>query len=187
MRDPVERPILRLGEVILHLARHDVRWVLTGSVVLAACDVAIEPNDVDVTPELSRDNLCRLGRALEEIGAVPACTPGWAAGPAIDQCRAWRPAAAEASLDHLFVTDLGMIDVVPRLCGLYEELMPSAAIVEVGGVPLAVCEPLAVLARLDGLARRKDLERARVYAQLRDRSVLAVRVERLEQLAATRR
>jgi hypothetical protein len=56
----MERPALQLGAVIAHLAAHEVRWVLTGSFVLAACGASIAPDDLDVTPALDPETLERL-------------------------------------------------------------------------------------------------------------------------------
>ena len=63
MHDPTARPAPRIGAVVELLAGHGVRWVLTGSCVLAACGAPIAPNDVDVTPDLTPDNLVRLAGA----------------------------------------------------------------------------------------------------------------------------
>jgi hypothetical protein len=53
------------------------------------------------------------------------------------------------------VTRLGMIDVPPRLCGTYAELVGQAARVDIGGVPVQVSALTEVLSRLQGRTRRK--------------------------------
>lgn len=63
----------------------------------------------------------------------------------------------ERHLDRLFVTRLGMVDVPPRLCGTYDELIGEATTVEVAGVPVRVCDPDQVLVRLQGRTWTKDL------------------------------
>lgn len=152
------------------LAKYEVRWVLTGSAVLAIYGADLVPNDLDVTPALDPDNLQRLAGALSEVNAVPAHVPGWPPGLTLDQCRGWHPyPASEANLDHLFVTSLGMLDVPPRVCGTYEQLIPQSVTVDIAGVPVSVCDPREVLARLDGRTRPKDLQRAAIYQQLLSR------------------
>jgi hypothetical protein len=168
--------------VVALLGEHDVQWILTGSFVLAACGAAIVPNDVDVTPALDPDNLRRLARSLEAIAAVPAYLPR--SGPTLADCLAWTPTPTEANLDHLFVTSVGMVDVVPRLCGRYDELIATAVIVEVRGVRLVLCEPSRVLAIHDDRTRAKDLARAEAFAALRRQPTLAVQSARLAQLVA---
>lgn len=183
--DPTARPRPRLLPMLRLLADHDVRWVLTGSAVLAIYGADIVPNDLDVTPSLALDNLSRLARALTEASAIPAFVPEWRADQTVEWCRRWRPEpATEQHLDHLFVTRLGMLDVPPRLCGSYDELLPLAATVEVGGVPVRVCHPREVLDRLDGRDRAKDRERAHLYAAMRGRGAEALAPTGVDRLLA---
>lgn len=149
------------------LAEHNVRWVLTGSAVLAVYGADLVPNDLDVTPALGPDNLQCLADALSEVNAIPAYVPDWARRPTLEQCRAWHPSpATEANLDHLFVTSLGMLDVPPRVCGTYDELIGQATVVDIAGVPVPVCDPSEVLSRLAGRTRPKDLQRADTYQKM---------------------
>jgi hypothetical protein len=168
-------PTPQLGLLCLHLAEHGVRWVLTGSFVLAACDERIVPRDVDVTPALDEENLVRLSRAMAALRPKDARENG----PTL------RPAATETDLDLLFLTDLGLVDIVPRMCGLYTELLAGAATVDVAGIPLSVCDPSQVLRRLEGrtLKLTQHLGRAEIYEELRARPALAVRPERFLALA----
>jgi hypothetical protein len=166
--DPQARPALQVGAVVRLLAEHRVEWVLTGSAVLVLYGAALTPGDLDVTPALGSENLDRLAAALTDLRAVPAYVPGWAPGPSLAQCRAWRPEpATEQHLDHLFVTRLGMVDVPPRLCGTYDELLPGARTVRIAGVRVDVCDPEEVLRRLDGRHRAKDESRRGTYARVR--------------------
>lgn len=168
--DPEARPPLRPRAIVASLAKARVEWVLTGSVVLVAYGAELVPGDLDVTPALDEPNLARLGEILRDLGARPAYVPDWAPGPDLDRCAAWSPDPATVErLDHLFVTPLGMLDVVPRLCGTYDELRGEATLMPLGGVPVAVCHPGEVLARLTGRTRDKDLRRAAAYATVRAR------------------
>lgn len=146
------------------LHEYGVRWVLTGSAVLAAYGADLTPNDLDVTPDLDPGNLDRLADALRSVEAIPAHVPEWSNGTTVEQCRSWQAwPATEQNLDHLFVTRLGMLDVPPRLCGSYTELIPEATTVYMAGLPVRVCDPSEVLSRLEGRTRAKDIERAKVY------------------------
>lgn len=152
------------------LADHAVDWVLTGSTVLAAYGADITPNDLDITPALDSRNLHRLAAALRALAAVPAFTPGWRADFTVESCRSWRPEpATEQQLEYLFVTRLGMLDVPLRMCGSYEELLPTASRIEIGGIPVQVCDPREVLARVMALTSPKHQARAAAYAAVADR------------------
>ncbi len=148
-------------------------WVLTGSTVLTIYGGKLVPNDVDVTPALSSGNLERLAAVLGDIKAVPAFVPTWSKGLSLEACKEWTPIpATEQNLDHLFVTRLGMVDVPPRLCGEYDQLIEQAVRIDIGGVPVMVCAVEEVLGRLRGRRRPKDVERAAVYEEV-ERSAVA--------------
>lgn len=56
--------------IVAILRSHEVRFVVIGGFALELWDVAIQPTvDVDVTPEMSRQNLRRLADALNELEA----------------------------------------------------------------------------------------------------------------------
>ena len=165
--DPTARPALRFAAVVAALVEHRVEWVLTGSCVLAAYGAELNPNDVDVTPALDPANLARIAAMLDDLGARPAYLPNWPESPTLEACAAWTPARpTEEHLDHLYVTSLGMIDIVPRLCGTYHDLLPTATTTRVAGHPVRVCDPAEVLARLEGRSRPKDLLRRLQYAEV---------------------
>jgi len=73
--DPLDRPPLQLEAMLGVLAEHEVQWVLSGSVALAAYGARIEPNDLDVVPATDPTNLRRLARVLRDLAAVPAHHP----------------------------------------------------------------------------------------------------------------
>jgi len=170
MTDPTKRPAPQIPAIVQALAGHRVRWIMTGSAVLTTYGADLSPNDLDVTPELSAGNLERLARLLGRIDARPAYEPTWAPGPTLTECEAWRPEpAVEHQLDHLLVTQLGMVDIVPRLCGTFEDLAARASLVRVAGSEVLICDPADVLARLVGRDRAKDRRRRAVYADLERR------------------
>jgi hypothetical protein len=166
------------------LAEHDVRYVVTGSVAALLHGVALEPGDLDVTPALDRENLERLARALEAIGARqdPEEPFGrWETGeggerrwvqfePTADDIEArarWRPDPDEpASFDRLLCSRLGAIDVVPEVAGTYDELRPRATQIERGGVRVWVESVPDQLATLTVPRRSKDAARVRALRAL---------------------
>ncbi|HEX6497983.1 MAG TPA: hypothetical protein VF054_03015 [Micromonosporaceae bacterium] len=171
MLDPTARPQVRLVPLVRFLAEREIEWVLTGSTVLALHGGRLVPNDLDVAPRLDGDNLQRLAEALDDLDAVPAFVPEWGDMSGPEECRSWTPRpATEQNLDHMYVTRLGMVDVVPRICGRYDELVEHATTVDIAGVPVAVCALSAVLDRLRGRGRAKDVQRAAIYADLEQRS-----------------
>lgn len=143
---------------------------MSGSTVPALYGAGLEPNDLDVVPDLEPANLGRLARLLIDVEAIPAYVPEWANGPSLDECRAWRPEPATAEqLDHLFVTTLGMIDIPPSITGTYERLTAGGTTLIIAGVDVLVCHPTEVLDRLPAKQRAKDIARAEIYTDLRHR------------------
>ena len=81
----------------------------------------------------------------------------------------WWGSNAEEQLDHLLVTRLGLLDIVPRLCGTYEELMQQAIRIDAFGYELHMCDPHEVLRKMPERPRRKDERRAAQLQEVRDR------------------
>jgi hypothetical protein len=140
-RPPDVPALLRL------LNEHGVRYVVTGSGAALLHGVDLVPGDLDVTPALDGENLERLAAVLEAIGARP--DPGgfghWGEDrrwvrrePTPEELAAKPDPANPDSFDHLYESDLGAFDVVPRLVGTYDELRARA--VEVDGVWVAALE-----------------------------------------------
>jgi hypothetical protein len=164
--DPESRPELDLMGVVAALARHRVRWVLTGSLVLAAYGAEIEPGDIDVTPALDEANLQALAHMADELDAIPAHVPDWPRCPPLGWHRRWSPwPATVENLDHLLVTTVGMVDLVPSLCGTFESLAPEATRLRVGDHRVLIADPTSVLARVG--QRRKDDARADEFNRMR--------------------
>ncbi|OZM75043.1 hypothetical protein CFN78_02350 [Amycolatopsis antarctica] len=125
---------------------------------------------------------------MREIHAVPAYFPDWADGPSLSWCLRWRPdPLTPRRLDHLLVTDLGLLDLPPRLTGTHAGLRRGATRHPVAGTGVWICDPAEVLGRLDGSARRKDAARAEEYAALRARAPLAPTPEGLARLGSLNR
>lgn len=60
---------LNLEHIVRTLAQHRVRFVVIGAFAALAHGSPFPTEDVDVTPEQSRDNLARLSDALHELNA----------------------------------------------------------------------------------------------------------------------
>ena len=152
------------------LRSHEIRWIMTGSTVLAAYSADLSPNDLDVMPALDAQNLRRVAALLVELDAIPIHKPEWKDSLTVEQCRAWKPEPAiEEQLDRLLVTTLGLLDVVPRLCGTYEELKQQAISIDAFGYEILMCDPHEVLRKMPERPRKKDRRRAAQLQEVRDR------------------
>lgn len=150
------------------LDRHGVRWVLSGSLVLIAYGATFFPGDLDFTPALDEANREAIADLAADVDAIPLHDPGWSKCPPIEWHDTWQPRPATVeNLDHLLVTDVGLLDIVLRMCGTYEELAPDSAPIEVGGHIVFVADPRTVLDRLDGRSRPKDVVRRQQVDQIR--------------------
>lgn len=164
------------------LERHDVRFVITGSVAARLHGVALEPRDLDIVPDLEPGNLARLFRVLDEIEATPEGFGHWEtedggrqrwiveeAPP--ERLARWRPDAADlASIDHLYMTRHGDFDVVPVLTGAYGALRRGAVAKEVSGMGVLVAGIDDLLTPLAAAGRPRHLERAARLREIRDRA-----------------
>jgi hypothetical protein len=150
------------------LDHHGVRWVLSGSLVLIAYGATFVAGDLDITPALDEENLEAIAALAGDVHAIPLHDPEWSKCPPLEWHYAWQPRPATVeNLDHLLVTDVGLLDIVPTLCGTCEELVPGSSRLEVGGQSIRVADPRTVLGRLDGRSRPKDLVRRRQVDQMR--------------------
>jgi hypothetical protein len=162
-RDPITPPPLQPVGLIRALAAADVRWILNGSAALHAAGVdEVIPGDLDIVPDVSIGNLRRLGHVLERLDAVPHAVPKWEFGLTIEDVKRWRPRpACEANLNHRFVTEHGILDVVPRLTGTFEELQIRAWPGHLMGAAVLVADLEPILTRLRHSSRHKDQQRWR--------------------------
>ena len=160
MLDPQSRPKLDLAAALDALDRHRVRWVLTGSLVLISYGARLEPGDLDITPSLEPENLEAIAELATELQAIPLHEPTWPQCPPLEWHYEWVPIPPTVeNLDHLLVTSVGRLDIVPELCGSYDELAPGASPMIVGGHEVLVADPRSVLDRLMGRNRAKDQAR----------------------------
>ena len=62
-------PESETGSILATLLEHRVRFVLIGGLAAVAHGSPFPTEDVDITPDVSRDNLGRLSGALDELRA----------------------------------------------------------------------------------------------------------------------
>lgn len=168
------------------LAAAQVHYVLVGSVAASLYGVPVEPGDFDLTPDLELDNLLRLKIFLERIGAKPSAFGHWTVNDngekawveddlTADELRTlqenWTFKPDDiSSIDHLFTSKYGNLDVVPELAGNYTNLCSVATRVQAFGNNVRVAHIDDLLATLTVPRRPKDKERVAALRQVqRDR------------------
>ncbi|MCY4179478.1 MAG: hypothetical protein OXD48_04240, partial [Litoreibacter sp.] len=112
-----------------------------------------------------------LAQCLDALDAVPfwGGDPKWDLGSVEDHLN-WRSYPATIThLDQLFVTKHGMLDIPFALIPDYALLIGGSTKRRVGRFEIDICDPRSVLVALETRNRKKDTERARVYAELRVR------------------
>ena len=169
----------QVKDILEVLKSHDVQFIVTGSVACLLHGVELEPADLDIVPELANDNLERLVNVLQEVEARPAGPFGswttlpdgemkWIARPTTqDEIVAWVPHVHDvSSLDHLYRTRLGNVDVVPSVTGTYDVLKRRATQVAALGQKPWVAHIDDILARLTIPRRDKDASRVAVLRSI---------------------
>jgi len=148
-----------------------LRYVVTGSVAALLYGVELEPGDLDITPALDLDNLQRLVAILEEIEATPESLGHWETKPdgekkwmeedvTAEALASWQPDLEDVStLDHLFFTRWGNLDVVPEIAGDYDVLRQAAVRKNAFGYEVWIAHMDDVLAKLTVPRREKDVTR----------------------------
>jgi hypothetical protein len=176
----LKRELPDVHVLIKLLNEHDVRYVVTGSAAALLYGIVLEPGDLDITPARDHDNLSRLACVLRLIDARQyrdAPFGQWEIGEDGEQHwvqrhatpediaarDAWEPDAADPkSFDHLLRSKYGAIDIVPEVCGTYEELMPRASRLALEDGQVVFVEAIKdLLATLTVPRREKDRARVR--------------------------
>ena len=169
-----------IAQMLSLLDAHEVTFLVAGSVaaMLYGVDLGREPGDLDVIPATDRANLERLARVIGELEASITDLGEWTTTEEGEQkwiqrdatpeeLAAWLPDPDDLStFDHLMHTRLGNFDVVPRIAGTYDELLPRTTIIRAFGRSVRIASITDLLERLTIPRRTKD--RARVE-QLRAR------------------
>jgi uncharacterized protein (DUF952 family) len=163
---PIERPDPRTPPDVPGLLRAlvdaCVAFVVVGSGGAGLLGADLDPGDLDVCVATDRANLDRLGQFLLGIHARPRVwVPGWVTE---EEAAAWRPSGTRESLELLFESDLGDVDVLFGLLAAdggteraYTDLLGSSRSVEVDGVRVAVASPEDLVASKLASRRPKDL------------------------------
>jgi hypothetical protein len=149
-------------EAILEaLARHNVEYVVIGGAAAQARGWPRLTNDIDVTPERSKENLSRLAGALEELSAgfrvdERRYPDGYRPPGGLD----WRTFRSQVSIT--FATPHGDVDVVLRPDGTdgYEDIIRTATPERVTGTDITtqVASAETILRSKDAANRPKDRE-----------------------------
>lgn len=136
---PGEQPDPGLEEIMAAFERHEVAYVVIGGEAARARGWPEQTEDVDLTPERSKENLSRLADALEELEAGfrvdPDCYPdGFRPPGGID----WRTFRSQIWVT--LTTRHGDIDIVLTPDGTdgYQEIAQTATRERLVGTEIAV-------------------------------------------------
>lgn len=139
--------------VLSVLRDHQVRFVLIGGIAAAIHGSPYVTTDVDVTPQLDRQNLARLSAALVELEArvrtegVPEGLPFAHDGESLARAAIWN-----------LTTRHGDLDLVLRPAGTegYDDLTRDADDLEILGVEVRVASLADVVRSKAAAGREKD-------------------------------
>jgi hypothetical protein len=128
-----------LETIVAAFERHDVAYVVIGGEAARARGWPDPTEDIDVTPERSKENLSRLADALEDLGAAFRVDPkrypnGYRPPGGID----WRTFRNQVSV--AFTTRHGHLDIVLKPDGTkgYEQLIAGATRERLTGTEIVV-------------------------------------------------
>jgi uncharacterized protein (DUF952 family) len=158
--DPRKRP--DIPALLGALDAAGVDFLVVGSGGAALLGAALDPGDLDVCVATDDANLDRVGVALRAVGARPRVSvPGWVTP---EEAAAWRPERTPSSLELLFETRQGDLDILFASLGPerrgeipYEELIGSSITIELAGRPVRVASPEHLLGSKLAARRPKDL------------------------------
>jgi hypothetical protein len=144
------------------LREHDVQFVLIGGLAAIAHGAPFPTEDVDITPEVSRDNLQRLSDALRALDARirtasdPDGLPFDHDGQSLADAGVWN-----------LVTRHGWLDISMRPSGTdgYRDLVVGSSELDIMGVRVRVASLADVIRSKQAADRDKD---RRVLPALRD-------------------
>lgn len=140
----------RFKDALEVLARHDVELIVVGGVAAVIGGAPIATFDLDVVHARHARNLARLQAALDELEARYRDPAG----------RRLRPdaRALAGTGHHLLLTRCGPVDLlgaIGRGRG-YEDLLPDAVAVDLGGVTVHVLGLAALIRTKEEAGRDKD-------------------------------
>ncbi len=143
-------------ELLIQLAKADVRFILVGGLAVNAWGYIRGTRDVDIVPDPDPENLNRLATLLEEIGGKVDVRGKLLSS---DSARIFLRAGDKA----LVRTDLGVVDVLQGLPQVprFVELESRASVAELYGLTVTVCsleDLLAMKRAADRAIDRADIE-----------------------------
>ena len=140
------------------LERHGVEYVVVGGVAAVLQGAPLTTFDIDTLVKLDRDNVARLGQALEALNAR------------YREHSSLRPTQADlAAGGHLLLmTDAGPLDVLGFIGGgkRYEDVAATSDRMTVGALTIRVLSLEALVTEKKTLGRDKDLVAARLLEKL---------------------
>ena len=140
---------MSLADILVTLARHEVRYVAVGGIAAVLRGAPINTRDVDIVYDIAEDNVVRLMAALTELDAFFRDDP-----------RKLRPNESHLrSTGHkLLRTKFGLLDVLGTIeeATRYQDLLPHASALDVKGVPVLVLSVERLIEVKRKLARPKD-------------------------------
>jgi hypothetical protein len=150
-RDVSTEPGLEATPILEVLRRHGVRFVMIGGLAAVVHGAAHVTNDIDITPEQTRDNLARLSAALRELAAEVRAS---GEGHSFDQDA---DSLAEAKVWNLS-TPHGDLDITFEPAGTfgYDDLKRDAITVLVFGAKVDVASLADVIRSKEAAGREKD-------------------------------
>ncbi len=136
------------------LARHQVRYVLVGTLGAIAHGARLTTADADICIDIAADNLRHVAALLKELGARSAHHPQQEIDfddlPALQLDNPTR--------HHLFTTPFGEIDILPEPLGFdYPQLAPRAVVKPGFGLAIPVAALDDIIASKLSARRDKDL------------------------------
>ncbi|MBX3096009.1 MAG: hypothetical protein KF812_04030 [Fimbriimonadaceae bacterium] len=167
-------------QIVAAFDKAQIRYVVGGSTAMMLHGVETDPNDLDIIPDTSPENLTRLASLLTRLDAVNQGGPGhwlrdeegewkWMVVPENEEwrerCQNWQFDPHDPlTFDASFSTTLGSLDIVPEISGQYEDLIRRSVTKSVGAVEVHVVHVTDLLNTVTVPRRKKDHLRV---AQLR--------------------
>jgi hypothetical protein len=149
-------PDLDPAAIVTALNRHQVRYVIIGAFAAIAQQAPIPATrDIDFTPETGPENLARLSRALNDLGArirtdsAPEGLPFSHDANSLAASEVWNLVCAAGEFDISFHPS--------GFTGGYAQLAASAHRVRVGEVEVVVADLADVIRSKESAGRPKDL------------------------------
>lgn len=140
----------RFKDALEVFARHEVELIVVGGVAAVIGGAPIATFDLDVVHARDAANLARLRAALDELEARYR-------DPAGRLLRPETPALAGTG-HHLLLTRCGPVDLLGAIGRdrSYEDLLPEAVAVDLGGVTVHVLGLAALIRTKEEAGREKD-------------------------------